>query len=127
MQSYNHIQAMVPLENHHQPPAHHTQPENLGWFLFFALGYIRQIIVFLMLVKPFVFFLSDNGNHSTPVPSPHHQQPSNDTAFPGGQLRHSYNLHQQQQQQGHLLNLAQHPPKPKLNVPKNSQVGRLKG
>ena len=30
MQSYNHIQAMVPLENHHQPPAHHTQPENLG-------------------------------------------------------------------------------------------------
>ena len=71
------------------------------------------------------FGCADNGNHTTPAPSPHHHQPSNDTAFPGGQLRHSYNLHQQQQQQqqGHLLNLAQHPAKPKPNVPKNSQVG----
>ena len=32
MQSYNHIQAMVPLENHHQPPAH-QQPECLGVLL----------------------------------------------------------------------------------------------
>jgi hypothetical protein len=77
-----------------------------------------------------MFFLplADNGSHATPVASPHHshQPPSNDTAFPGGQLRHSYNLHQQQQQQqqqqGHLLNLAQHPAKPKPHIPKNSQV-----
>ena len=41
----------------------------------------------------------ENGGHVTPVPSPHHAgqrqqhtatQPTNDTAFPGAPLRHSY-------------------------------------
>ncbi|XP_023340977.1 zinc finger protein 181 isoform X6 [Eurytemora carolleeae] len=106
LQGYNHVQSMIPLENHqnsqhevHEQGNAHSQSEMI-----------------------------ENPGHTTPVPSPHqiHSQPTNDTAFPGGQLRHNYSIHQQpQHHQSHLLSALSHQqPKQEKDI-KNSQVAHL--
>jgi len=100
LQGYNHVQPMLPIEAHtqqnqqHEQQAAHEQQQ--------ANAHAQPEMI-------------ENSAHVTPVASPHpgqHQQPANDTAFPGGQLRHNYTIHQQQQQQhhqSHLLSALSHP------------------
>jgi len=119
LQGYNHVhqqQSIIPIEAHPQQqhdaqPAGHDQQQQAN-----AHNPSEMI---------------ENSTHVTPVPSPHqgHAQPANDTAFPGGQLRHNYSIHQQpqpqqqqQHHQSHLLSALSHQgAKPAKPVQKNAQ------
>lgn len=114
LQGYNHVQPMLPLENHQQPQPQHEQQQQQP-----QPAHEQQ--------QANAHSQSDmiENAHVTPVPSPHQgHQPANDTAFPGGQLRHNYSIHQQQQHhQSHLLSALSHPgAKQAKQIQKNTQV-----
>ena len=114
LQGYNHVQPMLPIETHQQQQQQQAQQRHEPQPAHEQANAHNQSEM-----------IENSKAHLTPVPSPHQvhtQQPANDTAFPGGQLRHNYSIHQPQQQQqhhqqSHLLSALSHPSAIKQDKP----------
>jgi len=112
LQGYNHVQPMLPLDNHQQQqtqPQHEQQQQQQQ-----HEQQQQQSAHDPQQTNAHEQSEMIENTHVTPVPSPHHAaahhaQPANDTAFPGGPLRHNYSIPQQQHHQSHLLTALSHP------------------
>ena len=105
LQGYSHVQPMISIESQQQQQQQQNQQRHESQSTHDQTN----------VHNPTPEMMENTKAHLTPVPSPHQvhsQQPANDTAFPGGQLRHNYSIHQPQQQhlqQSHLLSALSHP------------------